>query len=236
MILVSGNVDQKQGEIKLTERQHRHVLKVLRPHLGDQLRVGQINTGIALAEVYEVSSEQVKIKLVENWTPIISAYQPRLILALPRPKSFRRMLRQAVVLGYKDIHFCHSYRVEKSYWQSPLLKTPSVQEDIVWGLEQAGDVCWPQVYFHRKFKPFFEDEAAQWAASSKVAVCAHPGAPTSALKCANDIEAIAIGPEGGWIEYELELMKRLGFQLQSFTARTLSCEAALPFITGRLSG
>jgi hypothetical protein len=43
------------------------------------------------------------------------------VLALPRPKMLRRILRALAEVGVKELHLINSYRVEKSYWQSPLL-------------------------------------------------------------------------------------------------------------------
>lgn len=42
-----------------------------------------------------------------------------LIVALPRPKVLRRLIMDAVTMGVQQMILIHSYRVDKSYWQTP---------------------------------------------------------------------------------------------------------------------
>ena len=76
-----------------------------------------------------------------------------LVLALPRPKMLRRILRNVAELGVAELHLINSFRVEKSYWQSPVLGESSVENYLMQGLEQARDTILPEVSCHRRFKP-----------------------------------------------------------------------------------
>ncbi len=60
-----------------------------------------------------------------------------LIVALPRPKVLRRLIMDSVTLGVERISLIHSYRVDKSYWQTPFLQ--QIDNYVTLGLEQAGD-------------------------------------------------------------------------------------------------
>src|SRR5690606_26111522 len=81
-----------------------------------------------------------------------------LLLGLPRPKMLKRILQSATVLGVKNIYLINSYRVEKSYWQTPFLSEKAIREQLVLGLEQGCDTVLPQVHLVKRFKPFVEDE------------------------------------------------------------------------------
>jgi hypothetical protein len=77
-----------------------------------------------------------------------------LVLALPRPKAMRRVLQTVATLGIKRLCLVAAWRVEKSYWESPLLAPARVADELVLGLEQGGDTAVPTVTLHRRFKPF----------------------------------------------------------------------------------
>ena len=47
---------------------------------------------------------------------------------------------------------------------------------------------------------------------------------------------LAIGPEGGWTPYEVEMLCARGFACHSLGARILRVETALPTLVGRLLG
>jgi RsmE family RNA methyltransferase len=228
------------GEWRLQGRAARHVREVLKAEAGERLRLGKIDQGVTTAKILKIDEKEgVRLRVGENWEPGPSPLATTLVLALPRPKVFRRLLRQAVMLGFKDIHFCHSYRVEKSYWQSPLLGEEVVAKDILLALEQAQDVRRPRVNFHRFFKPFAQDVVPTWLAGGAKGILAHPYA--KAFMAEIDLKAaspapklLALGPEGGWIDYEVKLWEEQGLEGRSFSRRTFSCEAALAFISGRL--
>ncbi len=220
--------------IELSGSQALHVQSVLKSKVGERLRLGLKNYGTAEAEVAAVEPNRVVLKRLGPWREASRPTSPILVMALPRPKVFRRLLRHAVILGYKDIHFCHSYRVEKSYWSSPLLSDEGVNTEIDLGLELAQDVFTPKVTFHRYFKPFAEDTLSKWISSETLSICAHPYAKKWE-RGDKEISLLALGPEGGWIDFELKLFESLGVQILGFSQRILSCETALPFISGLIT-
>ncbi|MFP3441855.1 16S rRNA (uracil(1498)-N(3))-methyltransferase, partial [Pantoea sp. SIMBA_133] len=57
-----------------------------------------------------------------------------LILAMPRQKMFRRVLQTCASLGVKDIWLINSYKVEKSFWQTPWLSEENLKENLTLGL------------------------------------------------------------------------------------------------------
>lgn len=156
-----------------------------------------------------------------------------LVLALPRPKVIKRVLLSVASLGVKRLYFINGFRVEKSYWQSPILSPAGIREALVLGLEQARDTRLPEVILRPLFKPFVEDELPTLIRGT-LPLIAHPGASECCPHAAAQPVTLVIGPEGGFIPYELEKLVAVGCRPVQIGARILRVETAIPFILGRL--
>jgi RsmE family RNA methyltransferase len=145
----------------------------------------------------------------------------------------KRILIDATSLGIKRIVLINSWKVDKSYWQTPNLKAGLLREKMLLGLEQARDTSLPELILAPRFKPFVEDELDRWAGPGR-RLLAHPG-DFPAMPCdLSEPVTLAIGPEGGWTDYEVEMLQRQGFACHSFGTRILRVETALPALVGRL--
>ena len=156
-----------------------------------------------------------------------------LILVLPRPKVLRRVLRTASSMGVKRIILLNARRVEKSYWQSPYLEAHAMNEQLLLGLEQARDTLLPEILTRPLFKPFVEDELPA-IIQGTLPLVAHP---TASAECPRNIGrpvTLAIGPEGGFIPYEVEKLIDCGFTPMKLGERILSTETAVPALLARL--
>ena len=149
-----------------------------------------------------------------------------IVLALPRPKMLRRILRTVAEYGVCNLHLINSARVEKSFWQTPLLSTDKVEEALMAGMERARDTMAPVVHQHQLFRPFVEDQLSTicagrpcWLAEmgSALALSATPAVPA----------VVMIGPEGGFVPFELELAQSVIAQPVHLGARVLSVDTAL---------
>jgi RsmE family RNA methyltransferase len=156
-----------------------------------------------------------------------------LVLALPRPKAMRRVLQTVATLGIKRLCLVAAWRVEKSYWESPLLTPARVAAELVLGLEQGGDTVVPTVTLHRRFKPFVEDELGALAAASRP-LLAHPTAERPCPRAVGTPVTLAIGPEGGFTAYEVGALEAQDFESVSLGPRILRVEQAVPALVGRL--
>ncbi|HYN01459.1 MAG TPA: 16S rRNA (uracil(1498)-N(3))-methyltransferase, partial [Vicinamibacteria bacterium] len=102
------------------------------------------------------------------------------------------------------------------------------------GLEQARDTRPPLIEVRERFRPFVEDELDGWAGDS-VRLTPHPPAHAAVPR----VEAyrpvtLAIGPDGGWVPFEVELLELAGFTPVSFGARVLRVEVAVSHVLGRI--
>lgn len=192
--------------------------------MGDALRVGLLGGLRGCGTVIKLSDEHthLQVKLVD---PPLPRHPCGLILALPRPKMLRRVFRTAAEMGVAHLYLINSVRVEKSYWQSPLLQPDRVDAALTAGLERAGDTVLPQVHLHPRFKPFIEDQLPGLIGSSACWI-AHPGAP-EALETQSGEGLIILGPEGGFVSYEVELAQSMGAQPVRLSNRILSVDTAV---------
>jgi RsmE family RNA methyltransferase len=208
------------------------VLEVHRASVGDELCVGVLNGQIGVGKVTLLSQTLLEMEVrLERAPP--PALPLTLILALPRPKVLRRVLRSMSALGVKKIILLNCFRVEKSFWQSPFLNESSVREQLVLGLEQARDTVLPEVLLRPLFKPFVEDELSALIKRT-LSLVAHP---TATAPCPRDVKravTLAIGPEGGFIPYEIEKLIACGFTPVQMGERILSVETAVPALIARL--
>ncbi len=218
--------------VLLRGRRLRHVLEVHRASIGDELSVGLLNHRIGTGRVIAVRDAELEMQVRFERTPP-PALPLTLVLALPRPKVVRRVLRSATAFGVKRIILLNCSRVEKSFWQSPFLTQDVVNEQLALGLEQSRDTILPEVVLRPLFKPFVEDELPGLIAGT-VPLVAHP---TAAEPCPRNIGravTLVVGPEGGFIPYEIEKLLACGCTLVSLGERILTVETAVPALLSRL--
>lgn len=213
-------------------RHLQHIQSIQGLSIGDTLRVGEINGMMGSGLITKLDNQSACLELTLNTTPP-PALPITLILALPRPKMLRRVLQTVASMGIKNIHLINSARVEKSFWQSPFLMPESLQEQMILGLEQGVDTVPPQIYQHKLFKPFVEDKLTEIVADSK-ALVAHPTATQTCPINVNEPTTLIIGPEGGFIPYEIEKLEEQGVKAVTIGERILRVEAAVPTLISRL--
>jgi 16S rRNA (uracil1498-N3)-methyltransferase len=216
----------------ITGRRLNHVLSVCQARVGDELVVGLLNGKTGRGKVLSINQSmlELEVKLVEDPPEKLPL---TLLLALPRPKMLKRILAAVSSLGVKNIYLINSYRVEKSFWGSPLLTEENLKQYLMLGLEQACDTVLPGISLRPLFKPFIEDEVPRIIRNT-MPILAHPIALAT---CPYDIQkpaTIAIGPEGGFIPYEIEKFIECGFMPVNMGKRILRVEIAVTAIISKL--
>lgn len=233
MNIVLLEAEQTQSEFWKIDnpRQIQHLSQHVQLNAGDTLKVGIRNGERCLTEVISVSEQQIRIRPIQ--LEAIPAKLPvHLILALPRPKVLRRIIMDAVTIGVERISLIHSYRVDKSYWQSPFLQ--QLDDYVTLGLEQAGDTISPEIQMYKRFKPFVEDVLPTFISDQKPAYVAHPYAEQQMPHAIQHSCCLIVGPEGGFIPFEVDLFKKNGCQARRLGNRILRTETAVSHILGRL--
>jgi RsmE family RNA methyltransferase len=217
---------------RINGRRLRHVRDIHRAASGDRLRVGLVNGLMGEATVVRLDDEtlELDVRLKESPPPPLPV---TVLLALPRPKSLKRALQGLTAMGVKSIYLVNSCRVEKSYWQTPLLRPQALRAQLLLGLEQGRDTLVPRVELRRLFKPFVEDEVAAIAGTS-LRLVAHPEAERDCPRGLQQPATVAVGPEGGFVQYEIDLLVKHGFEAVALGPRRLRVEQAMAALLGRL--
>ncbi|MCY1424949.1 RNA methyltransferase, RsmE family [compost metagenome] len=136
-------------------------------------------------------------------------------------------------MGVAKLVLVNSYRVEKSFWQTPFLEPEALREQLVLGLEQARDTVLPEVIIEKRFKPFVEDRLPTIVAGT-LGLVGHPGNYPACPRGLDEPVTLAIGPEGGWIPYEVNLLAKAGLAPVQLGERILRVETAVPALLARL--
>jgi len=216
----------------LRDRRFHHIRQVQQPALGSWLKVGVVNGKVGRAQVLALDDSHIELA-VELLRAPPAPLPLTLIMALPRPKMLKRTLETASAMGVKQLYLINSYRVDKSFWSTPLLSEEKITEHLTLGLEQAGDTLMPKVHLRKRFKPFVEDELPTIAANSR-ALVAHPYEAALCPEAENTPTTLAVGPEGGFIAYEVEKLIEAGFDAVHIGERILRVENAVPVLLARL--
>lgn len=232
LILLSSEDFIDQQTVRLTGRRFAHIVSVLGAETGQQLKVGLLNGPMGHGTIIAINAESVTLQ-VKLDQPSPAPAQIRLMLALPRPKVLKRVLQGVTAMGVKQIILFSSWRVDKSYWQSPLLHKEKISEQLLLGLEQGRDTMLPEVLTFHRFKPFVEDHLPELLGKD-TAWLAHPEAAQNCPANTPEPGVLIIGPEGGFIQYEIDRLVETGCIPVRFGPRPLRVETAVPALLGRL--
>jgi RsmE family RNA methyltransferase len=132
------------------------------------------------------------------------------------------------------IYLVNAWKVEKGYWKSPRMAEENLLMQRILGLEQARDTVLPELHLRRFLRPFAEEELPALAGGA-TALLAHPGAPEPCPRAPAGPLTLVVGPEGGFLPAEVDLLARSGCRPVDLGPRILRVETALAALLGRLT-
>jgi 16S rRNA (uracil1498-N3)-methyltransferase len=239
IILLRGGEISGEGRVTLSDRRARHMIGVLKCQPGQSVRMGILNGPPGSGTVDAVDGPSVTL----SWAPSDQPPpEPRvdLLLALPRPKVMKRLWAPLASLGVGRIVVTQAAKVERTYFETHWIEPESYEPLLMEGLEQAGATGLPEVLVRRRFKPLVEDELDELFPSG-VRIIAQPGeggVPGCVRGAARAV--LAIGPEGGWTQFEEGLLQEEGFVPIGLGWRTLrsdtACIALLAVVKQAMAG
>ena len=223
-----------------------HVRKVLRAENGQTVRAGVLDRGrsdaVTVRWVGAAGGKDSALRLNlgaadELLRTAPESERPRvdLLLCMPRPLQFSRLLPMISSLGVSTLWVTEAAKTPKAFFSSHLLrkdKEDELRAALVEGVTQAGDTVVPRVRVRRDMRRLVEEELEGYAHK----LLCHParnGSTPTISSVLRDIDGqgrvlLAVGPEGGWEEpRELELLQGCGFRQVTLGRRTLRTDVAV---------
>jgi RsmE family RNA methyltransferase len=233
LILIEPAEIDASGLAHVTGARAVHLTGVLKVAVGQAVRVGVVDGRAGVGTVERVDGHAVMLRCALEADP-----PPRppvdLLLALPRPKVMRRLWAQLAALGVGRIILTNAERVERDYFDAHSLDESIYRPLLVEGLQQARDTRLPQVSVHKRFKILIEDELDALC-PGETRLVAHPGVDmpaASALGVGGGRVLLAVGPEGGWNDFELRLLEAHRFHAIGMGPRSLRSDTACITLLG----
>lgn len=239
-IILADRGEVTEEFLTLTDDRAKHIIKVLRAEVGDTVRVGVIDGNKGYGTITGLNKKHPRMVKLQLRLKQEASTQPRidLIVAMARPIMVRRILSQATTLGVGSFYMIHANRVEKSFWDASVVEEKKYTTHLLHGLEQAVDTRLPQVSFHNRFKPFIEDFLPTILHNYSHHLVAHPGGSitlSESLKGETGRILLAIGPEGGWVDYEIKQFTKAGFTCCNMGKRILKVDTAVVALHSRIT-
>lgn len=232
LLLLTENDRKSTGEFAVTGRRAEHIRAVLRAKPGDFLRAGMLNGKLGTVRLLSLDRNMAVLgeAAFDREPPPKISLVP--VISLPRPQSFKKTLHFIASAGIPKAYFIASARVEKSYWKSSAMESSAILDEVRLGLEQGMDTVPPVLEFQPSFRAFLKQmETLDFPRK----IIAHPA--EDALECPHAVRekiCLAIGPEGGYTDAEVEVFRSLGFECVTLGPHILRVEFALSVLCGKL--
>ena len=232
LILLEPDEIQADGTAVLAGKRARHVREVLQAGEGEEIRVGVVEGAMGTATILE-DAKQLRLQCALT-DPAPAVPRVDLLLAMPRPKVMNRLWPVLAALGVGRVIISNAWKTERNYFDTHVLEPAHIREGLIEGLQQARDTRLPQVSVHKQFKKLVEDKLDSFGPYAARLV-AHPGEGAFSALAALPRDSrilLAIGPEGGWTPFELELLTAHGFESVSWGPRALRTDTACAVLLG----
>jgi RsmE family RNA methyltransferase len=215
-----------------------HLRKVLSARPGDSFAAGVLGGALGRLTVLSVSREGTAFRFTEE-APPLPLLPLEIIIGAARPLVTRRLLKDLSSLGLKALHFVAARLSEKSYLESSLWKNGEYKDCMKEGLVQSGNTLLPEARLYKQLEdciaaltPAAPENTGETAPEILRCVfdpsgelsLAHLARPAHGAPPAGMI--LAVGPERGWTQNELESFIKAGFRVYSMGKRILRTEAA----------
>ena len=213
-----------------------HMRDILHVEAGCPLKTGELGglAGTSVVEKMDASGATVALRHdTEPPAPWLD-----MILALPRPRVYKRLLPQLAAVGVRRLVLAGAAKTEKAYWGAHWLRDGEARPLLVEGLAQCGATVPPVIFQERNFARFVRSGGLErMFGGQPVRYVAHPGkaagAP-NAVSASGPAPVLAIGPEGGWTDEEVGMLEEAGFERLALGPRILRTDTAAMALAGIL--
>ena len=212
-------------------RRAAHLRDVLGVAVGQSVRAGIVGGGVGTAEVTALG-DAITLRLAIT-EPATEPLPIEVLLAVPRPKVLTRAIEAMASFGVERITLTNAWRVDKSYLSSPRLEPDALANAARLGAEQGVTTHVPKLLVYRRLMELLDTRFATPGEGARL--IAHPtGKPLERVIGSDAPITVAIGPEGGWIQRELDTFVARGFTPVSLGTPILRVETAIAAMLGQL--
>jgi 16S rRNA (uracil1498-N3)-methyltransferase len=240
LIILTDSDQTTENHYRVTDRRAAHIRTILKAGPGDTVRVGLLNGPIGKGEIVSVTDGSVDLVCQFDQEPPTIWPEVDLFCAISRPKTMRKILVTAAMMGVRRLMLVRANRTDKSYLASPLLTPEGWTPFLIEGLAQGGLTRLPGVTVHPLFRPFVEDNLVQFFGGKKdtLKLISDPTAVATLTQawstCEHNHILAAVGPEGGWVPFEVGLLEQQGFVGFSLGPWTLRVETAVVAVLAQI--
>ena len=217
----------------------RYVTEFHHPVVGGEYSALLESVGSATAVCEGIDKESIVFRL-EHRVEQAPRYLPvTVVQGICRPQTIKKVLQCAAMFRLERVVFLPTQQGEKSYRHSKLFQEERQLSELIKGAEQVGNAHLPAVTLVNSLR-----EATDEIAADSVRLIGEPGGGSSiahpvmkALKEGAHFPqrvVLAVGPEAGWSDDELECFQRSDFQRFSLGEDHLRVEIALTTVLGQL--
>ena len=202
---------------------------------GQRVNAGLIDGNLGYATVTKISDTSISFNLVLDKEPPIKQ-DLILIVSICRPQTNKKILHIATSLGVKKVLFVRGENVPKSYIQSTSLNEENIKNECLLAMAQTGDTIFPSVVIYKSIFDCFKNETFTINNTYLVAdTSCKLELNRKNFENFDSVKCIAIGPESGWSEQEIEFFHQKGFKSIGLGDRILRVEVAINYMLGKLS-
>lgn len=207
---------------------------------GATLKVGVIGGELGTGVIKSLTSSELVLDInLHKASP--KKKDLTLIVSVCRPQTNKKILHIATSLGVKKITFIRGENVPKSYLDSSSLSVENIKSECLLAMEQVGDTIFPDTIIYESIYECFQNESFDDLSLSDFSPYLVADTQcTDELTHSNfnnlsSVKCIAIGPESGWSEKEIEYFHKKSFKSIGLGERILRVEVALCYLLGKLS-
>ena len=243
----TGEEDHFTVTVPETDRRYIHCTTVLKIDSASVCRIGIIGGLMYNAPVTEISATSLTFTFSScniRATKPMSDLNISLILAMPRPKVLDRMWAVIAQLGFRRVILINAERVETSYFHTHVIREDNYMPKLVKGLEQAAvSTRLPDIAVDKRSLDVFLSKRLDVAFPLETTnrfIC-HPADPAEeqdGMKNVFDTSketVIALGPEGGWLDPEIDELRNRGFVPVTCSSRIFTTDVALIALTAAIT-
>jgi len=226
MNIILFEEDELEKPLKCSDPRGKHIIEILKAKKGDLLKAGIINGPLMEMKMEALNKDSIEFSCQRIDRKPPEAYPVTMIIGTPRPPTARRLIKDLTTLGVYKMIFSGTDLNEKSYLSSKLWKEDRYRQSLIEGAQQAGTTLLPWIDRFYSLKRSLES-----LPDGVPGLFFHGGADLPTLhehlkKRIPGPLVLALGPERGWTDREVEMLKDYGFLQIQLGERILRTETA----------